>query len=102
MLPVFKPGEIAFVRPLGASQPCPGLFPGDCAVYLYEGRQLLHRVVKTVKDGAWLADDAGRLERHFVPWEDIRGKVLSRNPLAGGFCGYLYSGVRRCLSALLA
>ena len=88
MLPVFKPGQAALV-----SGERPG--PGDCAVYSYAGRTLLHRVIKTGQAGAWLADDAGRLELHFVPWGDIRGRALGRHPLAGGFCGLVYSRLRR-------
>ncbi|MDO8806173.1 MAG: hypothetical protein Q7R35_17290 [Elusimicrobiota bacterium] len=100
MLPVFKPGEIALVHPLIPHPSSLILSPGDCAVYDLEGRILLHRVVKTGPEGAWLADDAGRLEPHLVPWENIRGKVLSRNPLAGGLCGYIYSKIRRSLALL--
>lgn len=95
MLPVFRPGEIAFVRPVG-------LAAGNCAVYSYEGGTLLHRVMKRGKNGAWFCDDAGRLTPHFVPMENIRGRVLSRNPLAGGLCGRIYSGLRRSLAPLFA
>lgn len=93
MLPVFKPGEVVLVRPFNLSA-------GDCAVYSYEGRTLLHRVVKIGENGAWFCDDAGRLEPHFVPLENIRGKALRRNPLAGGLAGRIYSGLRRSLSPL--
>jgi len=95
MLPVFKPGEVALVRPLGLSA-------GDCAVYTYKGGTLLHRVMKVAGNGAWFCDDAGRLEPHFVPLEHIRGKALSRHPLAGGLRGRIYSGLRRFLSPLFA
>lgn len=93
MLPVFRPGQAALVRQAGLSA-------GDCAVYFYEGRTLLHRVMRTAGNGAWFCDDAGRLEPHFVPMENIRGKVLSRNPLAAGLAGQLYSRLRRSLSSL--
>jgi len=100
MLPVFKAGETALVS-LIVQEPYPkGLNRGDCAVYSYEGRNLLHRVLEVSGAGAWFGDDAGRLEPHFVPWENIRGKALSRNPLAGGFCGHLYSRFRRSLAKL--
>lgn len=87
MLPVFKPGEISLVLP-------GSLAPGDCAVYLYRGRTLLHRVLKVSHGGVWLGDDASRLEPHFVPLEDIKGKALG-GFLAGGLPGRLYSALRR-------
>lgn len=91
MLPVFRPGGIA---PVSAARPR----PGDCAVYSYKGRILLHRVLRAGPDGAWLADDAGRLEPHFVPWPDVRGRALG-GFLAGGLPGRLYSALRRGLGA---
>ena len=94
MLPVFKPGQVVLVSAVKAG---PYLRPGDCAVYSYEGSTLLHRVVKTTESGAWFADDAGRLAPHLVPWENIRGKVLSRNPFSGGIVGAVYSELRRAL-----
>lgn len=88
MLPVFKPGELALV--------CEGRpAAGDCAVYSYKGRTLLHRVLKTGPSGAWLADDAGRLDAHLVPWAEIRGRAAGGHPLAGGAAGLLYSRCRR-------
>jgi len=94
MLPVFKPGGLALVD--GGR---PG--PGDCAVYSYEGRTLLHRVLKTGPAGAWLSDDAGRLEPHLVPWENVRGRAPGDNFLARGLAGRLYSRCRRTFSRLL-
>lgn len=91
MLPVFRPGDIA---PVSAARPR----PGDCAVYSYKGSTLLHRVLRAGPDGAWLADDAGRLEPHFVPWPDVRGRALG-GFLAGGLPGRLYSALRRGLGA---
>jgi len=94
MLPVFRPGGLALVdgeRPR----------PGDCAVYSYEGRTLLHRVLKTGPAGAWLADDAGRLEPHLVPWKNVRGRAPGTNILARGLAGLLYSRCRRTFSRLL-
>lgn len=99
MLPVFRPGELALIG-RGKQTPERWLRPGDCAVYEIEGRTLLHRAVKTGPGGAWFADDAGRLEPHFVPWKNVFGKVLSDNPLAGGLCGRIYSRLRRSLSPL--
>jgi hypothetical protein len=94
MLPVFRPGETALVsleRPR----------PGDCAVYTCRGRTLLHRAVSVSADGAVFADDAGRLEPHLVPWGEVRGRALSRNPLAYGLPGLVYHKFRRGLSRLL-
>jgi len=93
MLPVFRPGETALVSSAGLRR-------GDCAVYSYQGRNLLHRVVKVAASGVWLSDDAGRIAPHLVGWENIRGKALSRNPLAGGLTGLVYSGLRRKFSRL--
>lgn len=92
MRPVFEAGGSALVL-----ETRPG--PGDCAVYSYEGRTLLHRVLKAGPGGAWLADDAGRLAPHFVPWADIKGRALG-GPLSGGFSGLLYSRCRRAFSSL--
>ena len=90
MLPVFKAGETVVIC---ADRPA----AGDCAVYLYKGRTLLHRVLGTEECGAWLGDDAGRLEPHFVAWAEVRGKALGRRPLAGGLTGLLYSRLRRAV-----
>ena len=85
MFPLFREGGAALV-----DEERPGA--GDCAVYSYMGRTLLHRVVGTSPSGAWLADDAGRLEPHFVPWAGL---------LAGGLPGLAYCKARRALSAFL-
>lgn len=93
MWPVFRPGRSALVsvrRPR----------TGDCAVYDFYGRVLLHRVIKTAQGGAWLADDAGRLKPHFVPWARIRGKALG-GPLSGGLSGLAYSRLRRAISSVV-
>lgn len=94
MLPVFKPGGVVFAVP-------GRLRRGDCAVYSYEGRTLLHRVLRVSPEGAWLGDDAGRLEPHFVPWRSVKGKAVSRNPAASGLFGFAYSSLRRSFSAIL-
>ena len=90
MLPVFRPGEIALV-----SAARPG--PGDCAVYSWRGRELLHRVLSASEDGACFGDDAGRMGPHFVPWRDVVGRALG-GPLSEGLPGLFYSRVRRALS----
>ena len=93
MLPVFRPGQAVVVSPERTR-------PGDCAVYVHLGRTLLHRVISVSPAGATLADDAGRLEPHLVPWGDVQGRVLSGHPLAAGAPGLLYSRTRRLLARL--
>lgn len=93
MRPVFEAGAVALVR-----ERRPGR--GDCAVYSYEGSVLLHRVLETGPEGAWLADDAGRLERHFVPWKDIKGCALG-GLFSRGMPGLLYCRLRRAAARLL-
>lgn len=93
MFPVFRAGGAALVD---GARPA----PGDCAVYSYMGSTLLHRVVAASPSGAWLADDAGRLEPHFVPWAKVRGRAHG-GLLAGGLPGLAYCKARRALSALL-
>ena len=89
MLPLFRPGETALAE-TGARPD-----PGDCAVYLWEDRTLLHRVIRAEEAGAWLADDAGRIAPHFVPWAAVLGRVCGGGPFAGGLLGRLYSFIRR-------
>jgi hypothetical protein len=93
MLPLFRAGEVVLVSPLNPVR----LSAGDCAVYEYEGRLLLHRAVKTDIGGVWFADDAGRIEPHYVQGASIRGKVVSRNPFAAGLPGLIYSKLKRLL-----
>ncbi len=100
MLPVFRPGEVVIILPLDAKARASRLAPGDCAVYAYQGCTLLHRVIRVVPEGAWLSDDAGRLEPHLAPWADIKGLPLSRHPLSAGLPGLLYSRIRRSISFL--
>jgi hypothetical protein len=97
MLPVFRPGMTAIVECKTRNVKYE-IKSGDCAVYSCGGRILLHRVLQTGPAGAWFADDAGRIDPHLVLWENIRGKVLSGHPLAGGFCGLVYSKLRRAVS----
>lgn len=93
MLPVFRAGAAVLVS---GERPR----PGDCAVYSYMGRSLLHRVASVCAGGAVLADDAGRLEPHLVPWAEVRGRALSPSPLASGPAGLAYHRLRRALSGL--
>lgn len=97
MLPLFRPGQAALVETAAFPQTIQ-LSPGDCAVYSYEGRTLLHRVVSVRRDGVVMSDDAGRLTPHFVPWENISGRVISRNPLKKGMAGLVYSLLKTILS----
>jgi len=99
MHPVFKPGQVVLVDAI--AQPSPGLKKGDCAVYSYRGRTLLHRVVKAGPCGVWFADDAGRIAPHLVGWELVQGRVVDGNFLSHGLCGLLYSKLRRSVSRVL-
>ena len=93
MSPLFKAGEVALAAAAGLKR-------GDCAVYDLKGSKLLHRVIRTEEKGAWFSDDACRLAPHFVPWENIEGKVLSSNPLKKGRIGLAYSKLRRLAISL--
>jgi len=97
MLPLFRPGRTALVETASVTGNIK-LAAGDCAVYSFEGRTLLHRVVAVRRDGVVLSDDAGRLTPHFVLWENISGRVLSRNPLKNGMAGLFYSRVKTFFS----
>ena len=100
MLPLFRAGEIVLVEPLLFPDPqalIPQPFPaaGDCVVYNYEGRSLLHRIISANASGALVADDAGRLAPHRVPWSEVSGRVISGNPLKKGLAGLAYNSVRK-------
>lgn len=101
MHPVFKPGQVVLVAGVNSEAAGAGLRKGDCAVYSYKGRTLLHRVVKAGPCGVWFADDAGRIAPHLVGWELVRGRVVGGNFLSGGFCGMVYSKLRRTVSRVL-
>lgn len=99
MRPLFKEGEIALVSLTPRPPVAPfGITPGDCVVYQYEGRRLLHRVLAVNGFGPLVADDAGRIAAHHVAWREVEGRVISRNPLKKGFTGLLYSNIKRTLS----
>ena len=98
MRPVFKPGQVVLVDALSPKLSAAVLKKGDCAVYSYKGRTLLHRVVKAGPGGVWFADDAGRISPHLVGWELVRGRVVGGNFLSRGFCGLVYSRLRRTVS----
>ena len=98
MHPVFKPGQVVLVQPLGRAPAPKPLSSGDCAVYSYKGRTLLHRVVKAGPGGVWFSDDAGRIAPHLVGWDLVRGRVVGGNFLSRGFCGLVYSRLRRTVS----
>jgi hypothetical protein len=100
MLPLFKAGDVALIESSILDLKSE-ILPGDCAVYEFEGRKLLHRVVKTDAGGAWFSDDAGRINSHYVPWTSVTGRVVDRNPLAGGLAGFYYSKCKRAAFSLL-
>lgn len=71
-----------------------GLSPGDCVVYNFGGRNLLHRIIKIDSNGVWIQDDGEVISAHFVKWQDIRGRVISKNPLKNGFPGSIYFNLK--------
>ena len=101
MHPVFKPGQMVLITDVSSEAAAAGLKKGDCAVYSYKGRTLLHRVVKAGPCGVWFADDAGRIAPHLVGWELVQGRVVDGNFLSHGLCGLLYSKLRRSVSRVL-
>ena len=101
MLPLFRPGGLALAEPRPEPRPDGWLKPGDCAVYDYRGERLLHRVLSAGRAEVLLADDAGRLPPHAVPWSAVEGRVVSRHPLKSGAPGALYCRLRRKLYSLL-
>ncbi|MBI4656802.1 MAG: S24/S26 family peptidase [Elusimicrobia bacterium] len=95
MFPLFKDKDVVFVSEVRSQMSDIRYKKGDCVVYNFEGKKLLHRVTGIENDGAWISDDAGIIEPHFVKWEDIEGKVLSKNPFVSGIPGMLYSKIRK-------
>jgi hypothetical protein len=88
MRPLFDEGEVVLVEDRRPAA-------GDCALYSYKGRRLLHRAFAVNENGLFISDDAGCLEPHLVPWTDVEGRVKSSNPLKNGFFGLLYFRLRR-------
>lgn len=95
MSPLFNAGEIALLETSAA-----GCRPGDCLMYNYEGRRLLHRVIAVYEAGPLLSDDSGHIAPHRIAWRDVEGRVVTRNPLKKGFSGLVYSAARKILSVL--
>jgi len=91
MFPLFKPGQIVLVEAISHGSYAAGLRRGDCAVYSFEGRTLLHRVIAVDGSGLLISDDAGLIVPHKVPWSAVIGRVVTANPLKKGSCGFLYS-----------
>jgi signal peptidase I len=93
MLPLFKPGEIVLIEDNSGDTQGTGrkLCPGDCVVYSFEGRNLLHRVIAVDDSGPLISDDAGLIPPHKVPWRNIAGRVMTGNPLKKGICGLICS-----------
>lgn len=72
-----------------------GLNLGDCVVYNFNGQNLLHRIVGFDDNGVWGQDDAGVTEKHFVKFENISGKVITKNPFKKGLLGYFYFKMKK-------
>ncbi|MCG2725755.1 MAG: S24/S26 family peptidase [Elusimicrobia bacterium] len=99
MSPVFKNGDIVLIkkRPEARSQKSDfkEFRKGDCAVYNFEGQNLLHRVIKITANGLWFQDDGQSIPSHFIKWENILGKVVSKNPLKNGCSGFMYFKLKK-------
>ncbi len=85
MRPLFKEGDFVLVK-----QIYPFHSVGDCIVYNYQGKTLLHRVIGVQDGGVFVQDDGQIADKHFVPSKNIIGKVISSNPLKRGVLGYFY------------
>ncbi len=96
MSPLFKTGGIVFVEESDIS----GIHRGDCVVYDYEGRLLLHRVYEIRENILILADDAGVAAPHAVDFEQVRGKALDDSVFSRGFIGFIYGRALRFLRIL--
>lgn len=96
MGPLFKPEDCVFVEYVSnESFRC-----GDCAVYLEEGKIFLHRVYSVSAGGLWLADDAGAMEKHFVPFGGVQGRVAGGAFFSSGWPGFIYGMSARSLRIL--
>lgn len=71
MRPLLKEGKLVRVAPCA-----PSAFKlGDCVVYDWEGKTLLHRIWWRNARGFWLKDDVGLMKAHFVTREQVLGKA---------------------------
>jgi signal peptidase I len=91
MKPLFYAGDTVLVKAVAEKE----IRKGDCVVYNFEGRNLLHRVIKIDVNGVWICDDGQVMALHFVKWIDIRGRVQSSNLLKNGFPGFIYFNLKR-------
>lgn len=83
MSPFFKDGDIILYE----KKELKDILKGDCVVYLYRGRILLHRVIDKFRDNLVISNDDD-LDEHIVPFKDVLGKVCGTN-FKEGLCGYL-------------
>ena len=105
MKPLFNDGDIVLIkkRPEVRSQKSDfkEFRKGDCLVYNFDGRNLLHRVIKIAENGIWIQDDGQVMTLHFVKWRDIRGRVQSSNPFKNGFPGFMYFNLKKIYRNIL-
>lgn len=91
MKPLFNAGDTVLVKNVAEKE----VRKGDCVVYNFDGLRLLHRVIKIAPNGVWICDDGCAMALHFVKWQDIRGRVISKNILKNGFYGFIYFVLRK-------
>ena len=97
MKPLFNDGDIVLItKGIGfRGEGRETIKKGDCVAYDFNGQNLLHRVVGFTGNGIWVQDDAGITEKHFIRFENIIGKVITKNPFKKGFIGYLYFKMKK-------
>jgi len=91
MKPLFNAGDMVLVKKVADEK----IRKGDCVVYNFDGANLLHRIIKIAPNGVWICDDGEVMSLHFAKWDDIRGRVESKNPLKNGFTGFIYFNLKK-------
>ncbi len=87
MRPLIRGGEMVEAAPF-----CSGsVRSGDCVVYQWEDRTLLHRVWWKSKNCFFIKDDAALMRIHPVLSNQILFKVISKGILSKGLIGLCYS-----------
>jgi hypothetical protein len=97
MRPLFRDGELVAVIP---AEPAV-INIGDCVVYQWEDRILLHRVWQKKSSSVVITDDVGLTRLHLVPYEQVTYKVIGKGMLGTGIIGLCYSLFIRVLFSAL-